>query len=66
MLTARSVVYTSLLYTCLFTQLFLHVCLLFTQLFIRLFIQNNIPIRGDPHILVVGDPGLGKSQVTVM
>ena len=27
------------------------------------FVQNAIPIRGDPHILVVGDPGLGKSQV---
>ena len=26
-------------------------------------IQNTIPIRGDPHVLVVGDPGLGKSQV---
>ncbi|CAI8050102.1 DNA helicase MCM8 [Geodia barretti] len=25
--------------------------------------QNNIPIRGDPHILIVGDPGLGKSQM---
>ena len=25
--------------------------------------QNRIPVRGDPHILVVGDPGLGKSQV---
>ncbi|XP_064405107.1 DNA helicase MCM8-like [Halichondria panicea] len=24
---------------------------------------NNLPIRGDPHILVVGDPGLGKSQM---
>ena len=28
-------------------------------------VQNNLPIRGDPHILVVGDPGLGKSQVSV-
>ena len=27
-------------------------------------IQNTIPIRGDPHVLVVGDPGLGKSQVS--
>ena len=25
--------------------------------------QNRIPVRGNPHILVVGDPGLGKSQV---
>ncbi|XP_056148011.1 DNA helicase MCM8 [Lampris incognitus] len=25
--------------------------------------RNSIPIRGDPHILVVGDPGLGKSQM---
>ena len=27
--------------------------------------QNRIPVRGDPHILIVGDPGLGKSQVNV-
>ncbi|KAG7273010.1 hypothetical protein CRUP_011894 [Coryphaenoides rupestris] len=25
--------------------------------------RNCIPIRGDPHVLVVGDPGLGKSQM---
>ncbi|XP_068682388.1 DNA helicase MCM8-like isoform X2 [Montipora capricornis] len=25
--------------------------------------KNRIPIRGSPHILVVGDPGLGKSQM---
>eukprot|EP01105_Mastigella_eilhardi_P026003 TRINITY_DN7297_c0_g1_i1.p1 TRINITY_DN7297_c0_g1~~TRINITY_DN7297_c0_g1_i1.p1 ORF type:complete len:753 (-),score=192.85 TRINITY_DN7297_c0_g1_i1:67-2325(-) len=25
--------------------------------------RNKIPIRGDPHVLVVGDPGLGKSQM---
>ncbi|KAM5246056.1 DNA helicase MCM8 isoform 2-T2 [Ctenodactylus gundi] len=25
--------------------------------------KNRIPIRGAPHVLVVGDPGLGKSQM---
>ncbi|XP_024916757.1 DNA helicase MCM8 [Cynoglossus semilaevis] len=25
--------------------------------------KNSVPIRGDPHILMVGDPGLGKSQM---
>ncbi|KAA0711641.1 DNA helicase MCM8 [Triplophysa tibetana] len=25
--------------------------------------KNRIPIRGDPHMLIVGDPGLGKSQM---
>ncbi|CAB3979134.1 DNA helicase MCM8-like [Paramuricea clavata] len=25
--------------------------------------KNSIPVRGNPHVLVVGDPGLGKSQM---
>ncbi|XP_029962352.1 LOW QUALITY PROTEIN: DNA helicase MCM8 [Salarias fasciatus] len=25
--------------------------------------RNSVPVRGDPHILLVGDPGLGKSQM---
>ncbi|KAK2977599.1 hypothetical protein RJ640_007235 [Escallonia rubra] len=25
--------------------------------------QNKVPIRGDIHVIVVGDPGLGKSQL---
>ncbi|KAK9759857.1 hypothetical protein K7432_016682 [Basidiobolus ranarum] len=26
-------------------------------------VKNQVSIRGDPHVLVVGDPGLGKSQM---
>lgn len=25
--------------------------------------KNSVPVRGDLHVLVVGDPGLGKSQM---
>ncbi|XP_009794628.1 putative DNA helicase MCM8 [Nicotiana tabacum] len=25
--------------------------------------QNKVPVRGDIHIIIVGDPGLGKSQL---
>lgn len=25
--------------------------------------KNRVPIRGDLHVLIVGDPGLGKSQL---
>ena len=47
--------------------------LVFCQLFISsaLYIihfytiaQEVVSIRGNPHVLVVGDPGLGKSQVS--
>ncbi|KAI9146044.1 MCM2/3/5 family-domain-containing protein [Paraphysoderma sedebokerense] len=29
----------------------------------RRYSNDNIPIRSDPHVLIVGDPGLGKSQL---
>ncbi|GKE70886.1 probable DNA helicase MCM8, partial [Tanacetum coccineum] len=25
--------------------------------------QNKVPVRGDIHVIIVGDPGLGKSQL---
>jgi DNA helicase MCM8 len=25
--------------------------------------EDAVPIRCDPHVLVVGDPGMGKSQM---
>ena len=25
--------------------------------------KDNVGVRGDPHMLIVGDPGLGKSQM---
>ncbi|KAL2664279.1 hypothetical protein GLYMA_02G170600v4 [Glycine max] len=25
--------------------------------------QNNVPVRGDIHVIIVGNPGLGKSQL---
>jgi len=25
--------------------------------------KNKLAIRGDPHVLIVGEPGLGKSQM---
>jgi hypothetical protein len=25
--------------------------------------KNKLAVRGDPHVLIVGEPGLGKSQM---
>ena len=45
----------------------MYVCNRYTtnRMYIFISVQNAVPIRGDPHILIVGDPGLGKSQVSV-
>ena len=39
------------------------ICIGTCILSLHMYVQNTVPVRGDPHILVVGDPGLGKSQV---
>lgn len=43
-------------------QVSVHACIHCCTTFVDF--KNAVPIRGDPHVLVVGDPGLGKSQVS--